>query len=43
VLAQMIENMLMTGLSFADDLTLGLFTFNMLPEGIELVVKYCSV
>jgi hypothetical protein len=29
VLAQMIENMLMAGLSFADDLALGLFTFNI--------------
>lgn len=43
MLAQIIGNMLMAGLSFADDLAVGLFTVNMLPEGIELVVKYCSV
>lgn len=43
MLAQVIGNMLMAGLSFANDLTVGLFTINMLPEGIELVVKYYSV
>ena len=43
MLAQMIGNMLMAGLSFADDLAVGLFTVSMLSEGIELVIKYCSV
>jgi hypothetical protein len=39
----MIGNVLIAGLSYADDLAVGLFTINMLPEGIELVVRYCSV
>jgi hypothetical protein len=43
MLAQMIRRMLMAGLSFANDLAVGLFRVNMLPEGIELEVKYCSV
>jgi hypothetical protein len=43
MLTQVIRNMLMIGVSFANDLAVGLFTINMLPEGIKLVVKYCSV
>jgi hypothetical protein len=34
---------MLIGLSFANDLAVGLFTVNMMPEGIELVVKYSSV
>jgi hypothetical protein len=42
VLAQMIGNMLMVDLPFAYDVAVRLFTVNMLPEGTELVIKYCS-